>query len=107
MPARMATNKYGKTVAYISFTCSRAEAQRLVYLLETLKPVFKRHGGRLRGVQGPATGFMDPKLGDLAEMRLVAFPSLEQAEATLADTDYAATEELRGSFNRLDVALLK
>ena len=92
--------------AYISFTATRAEARRLGDLLDMLRPVFQRHGGEVREVQGPTTGFHDPSFGDLVEMRLVAFPTQAHANAALVDPGYHLTDKNRSTFARLDVTVI-
>jgi uncharacterized protein (DUF1330 family) len=92
--------------AYLSFTCNRAEAQRLRELLDQLAPLFARQRGRLLPAQGPQTGFYDPDFGALVVMRLVRFPKRVHVDAVLNDPAYKASAIRRGRFTRLDVAVV-
>lgn len=91
---------------YIAFTCRKAEASLLRELLAQLHPAVQAHGGRLVSPQGPQTGFPDPALGDLAEMRLIAFEAPPDAQALLDSASYCATQALRAKFSTLEVDLL-
>ena len=90
--------------AFLSITCSRAEAQKLSLLLATLSRVFGKYGGVLLERQGPASGFHDPLFGGMAEIRVYRFPDTAHVQQALEDPGFAATQVLRSSFVHLDIS---
>lgn len=88
---------------YLSFTCSRSDQQKLDRLIRALTPVFGKHGGVLLDRQGPRSGFFDPSLQGMAEIRVFRFPVQAKTRLAMAESGYAATAVLRASFSQLDI----